>query len=134
MAKKLTVGKKHIVLRDPIFGCKIHVFVNYSYAAFGKWLAKVGAYEQGGSRDNYEDNFAGFSTVMSTKGKPDQFIICVKEFDWTLSDQNTLIHEIVHTIIKIWSSNNIPYNLDTQEFLAHSIGNLYEDIASKLVR
>ena len=79
------------------------------------------------------DDFTGFSCTVSVKDKPTEFLIYIKDFQWTIENQGTLIHEIVHTIIKIWDSNNIPHTSDTQEFLATSVSNLYEDITRKLL-
>ena len=126
---KNKIGKRYIKIYDAIFQRPIHVLLNHTPQDYAKWLTKVGAKDIG---DDKFDDFAGFSTSIDIDGKPTEWIIYQKSFDWTIKDQGTLIHEIVHTIIKIWHSNNIPYNQDTQEFLAHSIGNLYEDIARKL--
>ena len=136
MKKKIpiVIKKRHFYVLDPIFKQRIHVFLNYSGADFRKWCKSIGA-EYDTDRYNEQDDatFAGFSTYMTLEGKPPQWIIVQKDFNWSIHSQETLIHEIVHTVIKIWRSNNIPYNDDTQEFLAHEIANIYGDIAHKLL-
>lgn len=131
MKKKVIVPKKYFTVTDAIFGRLIHVFINHTHNEFAEFARKKGATDYKND-DSADKNFAAFSTVMESNKGPDEFVICVKNFDWTIKDQGTLIHEIVHTIIKIWKANNIPYNDSTQEFLAHSIGNLYEDISGKI--
>lgn len=129
-ANKL-VGKQCFTVRDGIFHCKIHVFLNYSSEDFVKW-AKSKKAVQFGYDDNAEANFAGYSTEMSAPGVPTEWIIVLKSFDWTITDQGTLIHEIVHTVIKIFATNNIPFIPETQEFIACMIGNMYEEVAAQI--
>jgi hypothetical protein len=69
---------------------------------------------------------------MSKGDGPIEWVIIVSNFDWHIRDQGTLIHEIVHTIVKIWKSNNVECAAINQEFLAHEVGNLYEDICRKI--
>lgn len=129
MRKCPSLGKMSFEVKEPIFGCKVHTFLNYSSREFdeyakSKWKARI----VGEEKPNFDSNFAGFSTTMDEPGKPSTWIIVVRSFDWTIKDQGTLVHEIVHTVVKIFSSNNIPLNLDTQEFMAHSVGEIYERI------
>ena len=124
------IGKRYFVIYDSIFHRRIHVLLNHDSKSYAKWLSKMRAIEVDGS--NFDD-FAGFSSTVTPKSGPTEFVIFVREFEWSIKSQGTLIHEIVHTVMKIWDSNNIPHDLSTQEFLAHSIHNLYEDIARKLL-
>lgn len=126
------IKKQEFYILDCIFKQKVHILINYKNSDWIKWCAKRGAIQE--EPKNGDGKFAGFSTFMSSEGKPNEYIILVSDFEWTLSQQNTLIHEITHTIIKIWTANNIPFNEHTQEFLAHSIGNMYEDIGKKLIK
>lgn len=126
------IKKQHFVISDANFKRTVHCFVNYSHDEFTKFARKKGATDYEDDPE-YENNFAGFSTVISAKNAPDEFVIVLKKFDWCISDQGTLIHEITHTVMKIFASNNIPFNLDTQEFIAHAIGNMYEDFVRKLL-
>jgi len=129
MKKPKANEKRYFTVYEAVFQRKIHILLNFVPKDYEKWLNKMKAVDVG-TRD-FSD-FSGFSTSLDIDGKPTDWIIYVKNFDWTIENQGTLIHEIVHTIIKIWQSNNIPYNQDTQEFLAHSIANLYEEIARKI--
>ena len=126
-----SIGKKYFKVTECIFNRTVHVLLNYSDADYEEWIKRIGA-ELG--HDSSYDNFSGWSVEMSIKGRQSEWIIVLKDFDWTIRDQGTLIHEIVHTVVKIWDMNHIPLDLASQEFLAHSIGNLYEDIAAKLLR
>jgi hypothetical protein len=124
------IPKRYFQVYDPIFGRRIHILLNYTPEEYAKWLAKKKI------KDIFNkefDDFMGFSSVLTLEDQPKEFIIYIKSFDWMIKDQGTLIHEIVHTIIKIWGGNNIPYNEHTQEFLAHSISGMYEMIARKLL-
>lgn len=126
------IGPKTFVLYDPIFKQKINVLLNQDEKSYCKFLNKLKVKDVG-KKDLELSMFQGFSTYLEREDGLREYIILMKEFNWCIKNQGTLIHEIVHTIIKIWESNNIPYNADTQEFLAHSIGGLYEDIAHKLL-
>lgn len=132
--KKVTIpeniGRRYFKVYDAVFGRRVHVLLNHTPEQYAKWLNKVDARDVG-TKDF--DDFAGFSSTIAVRDKPTEFLIYVRHFNWAIKCQGTLIHEIVHTVIKIWDSNNIPHTYDTQEFLAHSIGNMYEDIARKLL-
>ena len=128
--KDLASRKQYIAIKESIFNRPVHVFLNYPYADYQKWLKKQHILDEEGKQNN---NFAAFSTEFSSEErKYTEWVIFINDFQWTIHDMGSLIHEITHTIVKIWSSNNIPFNQDTQEFLAHSIGNLYEDISAKI--
>lgn len=129
--KQPEIKKQYFEVRECIFNRIVHVFINYSHDEFAKVARRKGAKDYKDDPD-YDNNFAAFSTQMGIAGRPDQWVICIKEFNWTIADQGKLVHEIVHTIIRIWTLNVIPFTPDNQEFLAYSIGNLYEDIAAKI--
>lgn len=124
------IGKRYIKVDDSIFKQRVHILLNYTPEDYAKWLTKIGAKDVSTKSFN---SFAGFSSAMEKEDEPDQYIIYVKRFNWAIKCQGTLIHEIVHTIVKIFNANNIPYNMDTQEFLAQEVSNMYEDIACKLI-
>lgn len=131
---KLKLGKVVLELDEAIFNRRVHVLLNHSASEFESWAKKLGfEFDPPIDPTHREINFSGFSTCLHETGKPTRWVIVVHDFQWTISDQGTLIHEIVHTIVKIFASNNIPFNEHTQEFLAHDIGNLYEAVAAKLV-
>lgn len=124
------IPKRYFTVFDAVFHRRIHILLNHTPQDYAKWLNKVKAEDV--SEKEFDD-FAGFTSTVSVKDRPTEFLIYIKHFEWTIKDQGTLIHEVVHAIVRIWESNNIPYNTHTQEFLAHSIANLYEDIARKLL-
>lgn len=126
------LGKMAFTVNERIFNRIVHVLLNYDEAAFDDWAKRRGAEQEG--RDSWlAANFDAFSSHLSGENSPTEWIICISKFNWTTRDQASLIHEITHTIIKIFAMNNIPFNFDTQEFLAHEIGNLYQDIADKIL-
>ncbi len=121
--------KKYFTVEEAVFHRRVHVFLNYSNEDYQKWCKKLRV------EDLHSDNkeFSATSFEFDHDNKPTEWAIFIKRFNWSIGSQGTLIHEIVHTIIKIWRVNNIPYGLETQEFLAHEITNLYEDIAAKIM-
>lgn len=121
--------KQYFEVEESIFHRKVKVFLNYSDEDYAKWCKKNSVLDERG--DSKE--FAASSFEFDHEERPTQWAIFIKRFNWSIGSQGSLIHEIVHTIIKIWSMNNIPYNKDTQEFMAHSVANLYEDIAAKIL-
>jgi hypothetical protein len=126
----MKIGKKYFIIRERIFNRKVNVFLNYSGKDFNKWCNKKN-YKQD-DHEEKDNDLIGFSTEMSGEDTPTEWIIVCNNFDWTIKDQGTLIHEIVHTVIKIWNRNNMKVCLETQEFFAHEINNLYEDICCKI--
>jgi hypothetical protein len=133
MKKDKPLGKMQFIVKDCIFNRKVHVLLNYSGEDFTKWARRQGdsSYERDGRADA---NLAAFSSQMDAEGEPSEWIICLKKFNWTIQDQGSLVHEIVHTVMKIFAMNNIPFVLETQEFIASMVGNMYEDIAAAIHR
>jgi hypothetical protein len=130
---KAEIGKRYLRVQESIFHRTVHVLLNYSADDWVAWQKRKGI-DNADKDQRAASNFAGFSTQIDSTVSPSEWIICLKEFNWTISDQGTLVHEIVHVIMKIFLFNNIPFNPDTQEFIAHAVGNLYEDIAGKIFR
>jgi len=124
------IPKRYFVVYDAIFKQKIHILMNHTAEDYQKWLNK---YKIKDIDVKDFDDFEGWVSNFTTEKGTTERILFIPKFNWAIKYQGTLIHEIVHIIIKIWDFNNIPFNADTQEFLAHSIGNLYEDIAHKLL-
>lgn len=127
---KKQIPKRYFCVYDSIFKQKVHILINHSPEDYEKWL----------NRNKVEDivaknfnDFAAWVSEFTTEKGTTERIVFMPNFQWTIKNQGSLIHEIVHVIVKIWEFNNIPYNQHTQEFLAHSIANLYEDIAEKLI-
>jgi len=114
---------------DPIFRQRIWVLLNHDDKSYARFL----------NRQKIKDiskeigNFAGFTAVVECENGLHDYLILLKHFNWCIKDQGTLIHEITHAVIRIFEGNNIPFNSDTQEFIAHSITGLYETIAQKLL-
>ncbi len=124
------IPKRYFRVYDSIFQQRVHVLLNHTAKDYEKWLNKNKVKDL--ECKNFDDFQGWVSQFTSEKGKTER-ILFLPDFQWTIKQQGTLIHEIVHVIIRIWQFNNIPYNADTQEFLAHSIGNMYEDISRKLL-
>jgi len=126
------IGKRTIKIFDPIFRQRIYVLLNYNEKDYEKFLNrhKIINIEK---EDLALDRFTGFSTYLEDNDGVRDYLILLKEFNWSIFHQGTLIHEIIHIVIKIFSGNNIPFNEDTQEFIAHMTGRIYEEIAHKLL-
>lgn len=114
---------------DSIFSQLVHCLFNFSSEDYAKWLKKNKI------KDTLKkENYLGWTSEIIMENNLMEIILFIPNFDWTIQNQGTMIHEITHVIIKIWDKNNIPYNSDTQEFLAHSISNMFEDIAKKILK
>ena len=128
--KKL--GKMEFTVKDSIFNVKVHVLLNVGDEDFKKWCERQGAEDY--SSQKIDPNHSAFSTYLTSDTAPDKYLILIRKFNWTTDDQNTLVHEIVHTIFKIWRRCGPPVCEDTQEFFAVSAGNMYEDIANEILK
>lgn len=124
------IGKRYFKVYDSVFCRKVHVLLNYTPEDYAKWLTKNGIKDVAETKF---DDFAGFSTEITAENEQTELVIYVRKFNWAIKCQGTLIHEIVHTVTKIFSHNNIPFTFETQEFFAQMIGRMYEDIAHKLL-
>ena len=124
------IPRRYFAVYDSIFKQRVHILLNHTPEEYQKWL-NINKVKDITVKD-YKDFQGWVSEFITEKGSTER-IIFLPKFNWAIKHQGSLIHEIVHIVIKIWQYNNIPYNQDTQEFLAHSIANLYEDIAEKLL-
>lgn len=132
--KQEKIGKRYFWVREPVFHRKVHIFLGYSSKEFDQWWARGHKVIKPIEDETYNDNFHDFSTEINQDGKATEWCIVLGDFNWTIDHQGSLIHEVVHTVVKIWNKNNIPSNIHTQEFLAHEVATLYEDIAGKIFR
>jgi len=117
---------------DPIFKQEIHVFCNNTEANLLSWQRRIGVSDD--DNEGLNPNFMAFSTHYSSPGKANVYLIWLNNLNWTLEDQSSLIHEIIHIVVRIWEANNIKFVPETQEFYAHSVDKLYSLIASKILR
>lgn len=115
---------------DPMFGQEIVVFCNQSVEMYSKWQESQGV---ANVDKDMNPNFTAFTTQLSAEDKPNIYVVWVNEFNWTLDNQASLLHEIIHVVFRIWSANSIPFSSDTQEFLASSVDKLYSSIAAKIM-
>jgi protein involved in sex pheromone biosynthesis len=119
------------IVYDRIFKQEIHVFCNSTEKELLAWQKKIGVSDN--DNEGLNPNFSAFSTHYYSEEEPNIYLIWINNFDWTLNDQDSLIHEVVHTIVRIWKANNIKFVPETQEFFAHSVGHLYADIGAKIM-
>jgi len=124
------VDKKTITVHDPVFEQKIIVLLNHTNEDFKNFEKKHGVVNGG---EDLDPNFMGFTTHLSSDEEPNIYIIFIPKFNWTIQDQQTLIHEIIHVTFRIWGANNIAFIPETQEFLAHQVDKTYGLIAQKLI-
>jgi hypothetical protein len=138
MSKKKTITFKPISfwIADPIFRQRIWILVNYDKESYIKFLTKEKVQNLKEETEGLRElnQFQGWVTTINNKDGIEEYILWVSKFNWTLSCQNTLIHEITHVVMRIFEGNNIPFNIHTQEFIAHSIGNIYESIGERLFK
>ena len=116
---------------DPIFKQEVVVFCNLTEKDLDVWEKRLGVHQD--DRRGLDPNYSAFSAHYSCDDAPNIYLIWLNRFGRTLDDQDSLIHEVIHTIFRIWEANNIPFCSETQEFFAHSVGHLYAAIGAKLM-
>lgn len=90
------IGKLYFQITDKIFDTPVHVCLNYSdsdlacLAKKKKWRGDV----------SY-NNFSAYATELTDDTPGVEFLVAFKHFQWTISEINTLVHEVVHVITKI---------------------------------
>lgn len=124
----MNVGKLNLKVHDPIFHQRVLVLLNNTEDDYRKLEKRLGIE----NAMELNPNFSGFTTHIYSEKEPNTYVIFIPHFDWTIDDQSTLIHEIVHVVFRIWQANNIPVVPDNQEFLAHSIDGLFMQISRKI--
>lgn len=135
MIKKL---KANFKIWDTIFANRIHCYIGYSGDELSKLLERQYKYNEPVSING----FGGLSFDMERiEVSADEkigdtvyivFVIWLRRYNWTIDDMATLIHEISHTIDKMFDYNNIPLSKDTGEFRAVLAGDIYGKIAQKI--
>lgn len=121
--------KTNFSIYDKIFGNEIHCYIGYNQHEWNSSLKSKY------TLDDYidTDGFAGMSIDCFTdKPKRLVFVIWILEFKWRIDDMVTLIHEISHTIDRMFDFNNIPLTKATGEFRAILISDIYGKIAQKI--
>src|SRR3990167_2171955 len=126
------IGPKTLVFADPIFRQRIYVLLNQDEKGYQRFLNRVKAKDVG-DKEFEVHRFKGFTTHIDSSDGTRDYVIYMKEFQWAILHQGTLIHEIVHVVVRIFQSNNIPFNPDTQEFIAHAVGRIYEMISHRIM-
>ena len=121
------IGKRYILVRDRIFNHIIHVYLNYTDNDFSE-LAR----HRGWSFALNYDKKSAYSMQIGQEGKPDQWIIALKWFEWKGGDFGTLVHEIHHTVVSILALHDVKITSDTQEFSAIMEEDLFEKISWKI--
>ena len=125
------IGKRTIKIFDPIFRQRVYILLNQDQSDYVKFLNRQKIKDAAKEFDL--SRFKGMTTHIDNEDGTRDYLILLKEFNWAILHQGTLIHEITHLVIKIFEANNIPFNHDTQEFIAHSISRIYELLANKLL-
>ena len=123
----MAIGKRYFTVEDRIFRHLVHVLLNHSDAELqnvakaNRWDMNMGC----GIR-------AGYSVAFTMDGRYDEWVIVLREFNWTICDMSTLIHEIHHTVVNIMELHGVKIGGDTQEFSALMEGAMFEEIARKI--
>src|SRR5450631_1562443 len=100
------IPAKQFTIYDPIFGQSITVFINRQEADFMRWQKRLNIV----NAEGFDANFQAFTTHVSGEGEPNKYVIWLTHFNWTLDDQSSLIHEIIHAVTRIWQANNISFS------------------------
>jgi hypothetical protein len=129
MSSQKNITAISTVVYDPIFKQEIRVFCNTTEDAWMRWQRRRKIV----NAEGLDPNHVAFSTHVAAEGEPNVYIIWLNHFSWTLDDQESLIHEITHTVVRIWEADNIKFVPETQEFFAHSVGRIYALIGAKLL-
>ena len=124
------IGKQHFIVTEPIFRQRVHVLLNYDEHDYVRWLNR-NKIQDVASKDVVR--FSGFASSIDRKDGPSDWLICIKQFEWSTYDQGTLLHEVIHTVFQIFKSDHVPFNDQTQEFVALSVGRLFEAIANRIL-
>lgn len=125
----MKIGKTQLKLLDPIFSQDVRIFLNCENDEYIKFQKKLNV----ANPDSTDANQLAFTTHITCDNEPNVYVIWIKHFDWSIDDQATLIHELIHLVVRIWEANNIQMIPETQEFFAHSVDKLYSIIAVKLL-
>ena len=85
------ISRKTFKLLDPIFRQRIYVLLNQDQESYVKFLNKEGIKDTG-TKDFSLDRLRGMSTWIDNKDGLRDYLILLKEFNLTITQQTTLIH------------------------------------------
>ncbi len=127
------IKKKYFVISNKTFGLNLNVFINYSFEDLNKFLIKrkIKPLE---NKYQYSTGVA-FSTHHQENDGIPYFTIWFKNFDWKISYQALLIHELVHFVLMSANYKGININNpenDANETLAYLIEFFFRECSFKL--
>jgi hypothetical protein len=114
-------------LHEHHLGSTIHVFAVRSFYEFMIWADKHSY-----TYVSLDIDAMAYAINLRRAGHPSDYAIVVRDLEWCLTGQSTLVHEVIHTISSIWEDQNIDLCRATEELFALSAQRLYEDIVTKI--
>ena len=115
-----------IMINDDLFKALIYITVNCTQEKWCKWLETLGVV-------NTAVAGAGghFVSIESTSGAC-SYCIWVESFDWKISEQGWLSHELDHCTATILAERGISINDETEEVFCYYNTWLMEQAYTKL--
>ncbi len=117
---------KHIEFKVPIYDIGIKLLLNCSEEEACNYFNKK--YQL----NIITNGYAGFNQLIGSPNNGKISLVWIKEFDWTIFSQKTLVHELTHTVFGILDCAGIPINFDNQESFTYLIDYIYGECLSKL--
>jgi len=109
---------KTLIINDPVYLEEILLIVNCSADKLNKYLHKK--YGVNKNAVNNPDWSASYLRITNDEDKS-LFIrvVWVRDFDWTINDQASLNHELIHCATAILKDKGIDISNDNDEVLAY---------------
>jgi hypothetical protein len=96
-------------LTEPVFKSVIYIIVNVDFEGLNKIIEK--RLGEKGHLDEKHKDCLGIATTIECNGKEFPFV-WVKDFHWTLCDQATLNHELLHACLDTIFRKNMEIKSD----------------------
>lgn len=117
---------------DPIFKTQVYVHFNLTVEELAAWEKKQRIFPVHTEKDL--DFFSGIAYYFVNEEGVFTTVVWIRKFDWSVKSYGHLSHELVHVAVRMFNSDSVPVNLDTQEFFALLHQSLFETAISEYRR
>lgn len=108
---------KYYPIHDKVYRKNFHLVVNETEDDFYRWIVENNQNKQDEELKKLISGGVKGLTIFE-EDKP-YYYIYVKEFDWKIDDQATLVHELNHFVDFVFEKSGVPINTENTEVRAY---------------
>lgn len=116
---------------DPIYRASLTCLFNYTWEEWQSYIAKHKHPKEPDIEGDGRDYSGMFAQIRNKEGLQ-CFVLWMPHFDWYISDQACLTHELVHYIHSLFEAKQIPVRYGNDETFAYAFEHYHKAILEKL--